>query len=480
MKLVTLTPCWKPSLVDGDRRSREESGRNDGLMWYKDLGHHVNGELSMVVIQANALLEDMSHLESGPLSSSQSRCGAVFDTNMGMIFIFLSLTSLHLRILALLVLLPVLTYFVGLQEAYEEFKNVLLALIYGKDDQTSPVANEWMPCTSSSFACYCSNTQILVERLGPALQLNTNAYIICELVVLLWLRRFSSSSIQSRSGLAPVAKDIPWDLPEPSFKLRRLFESSPTHDPGTLLAIASMMRAQDVDPENLEVLLALGMSHTNELEQAVALKYLYGWLQNHPQVARLFNEAAQISPDDADVHIVLGVLYNLSREYDKVIGSFQTALKLKPRDYFLWNKLGATQANSVQSAETISSYQQSRGKSKPPGACWTCGNKGHFMRDCNSSLSRKIDDEEKNTMNLTEEVSSEEALLLSCDDVNESWIVDSGTFFHATTNVGFLTNIVKGDFDTVFLADKSTHNFTGKENARLLLPSGRTLVFQNV
>ncbi|KAF6168405.1 hypothetical protein GIB67_004957 [Kingdonia uniflora] len=33
-----------------------------------------------------------------------------------------------------------------------------------------------------------------------------------------------------RSGLASVAEDIPWDLPEPSFKLRRLSESSPTHD----------------------------------------------------------------------------------------------------------------------------------------------------------------------------------------------------------------------------------------------------------
>ncbi|KAF6157203.1 hypothetical protein GIB67_041664 [Kingdonia uniflora] len=76
------------------------------------------------------------------------------------------------------------------------------------------------------------------------------------------------------------------------------------------------------------------------------------------EVARLFNEAAQISPDDADVHIVLGVLYNLSREYDKAIGSFQTALKLKPQDYSLRNKLGATQTNSVQSAEAISAYQQ--------------------------------------------------------------------------------------------------------------------------
>lgn len=139
-------------------------------------------------------------------------------------------------------------------------------------------------------------------------------------------------------------------------------------------AIASMMRAQEADPTNLEVLLALGVSHTNELEQQAALKYLYSWLRHHPQygriappqlsdslyyadVARTFNEAAQLSPEDADVHIVLGVLYNLSREYDKAIESFQTALKLKPRDYSLWNKLGATQANSVQSADAIYAYQ---------------------------------------------------------------------------------------------------------------------------
>ncbi|EOY11819.1 Peroxin 5 isoform 4 [Theobroma cacao] len=140
-------------------------------------------------------------------------------------------------------------------------------------------------------------------------------------------------------------------------------------------AIAAMMRAQEADPTNLEVLLALGVSHTNELEQAAALKYLYGWLRHHPKygtlalpelvdslyyadVARLFNEAAQMSPEDADVHVVLGVLYNLSREYDKAIASFKTALKLQPNDYSLWNKLGATQANSVQSADAILAYQQ--------------------------------------------------------------------------------------------------------------------------
>nr|CAB3481340.1 unnamed protein product [Digitaria exilis] len=150
-------------------------------------------------------------------------------------------------------------------------------------------------------------------------------------------------------------------------------------------AIAAMMRAHEANPTNLEVLLALGVSHTNELDQGEALRYLYRWLQNHPKygglalpqstdspygpdisdgypvymiVVRLFNEAAQMSPEDADVHIVLGVLYNLSRDYDKAIASFKTALQLKPQDYSLWNKLGATQANSIQSAEAILAYQK--------------------------------------------------------------------------------------------------------------------------
>ncbi|KAL1174265.1 hypothetical protein V6Z11_A05G465100 [Gossypium hirsutum] len=72
----------------------------------------------------------------------------------------------------------------------------------------------------------------------------------------------------------------------------------------------------------------------------------------------LFIEVAQMSPEDADVHIVLAVLYNLSGEYDKAIASFKTALKLKPNDYSLWNKPCATQANSVQSADAILAYQQ--------------------------------------------------------------------------------------------------------------------------
>ncbi|XP_071726444.1 probable protein phosphatase 2C 38 isoform X2 [Rutidosis leptorrhynchoides] len=69
--LNMIKPCWKPS-VEGDggflRKSSDQIGRTDGLLWYKDLGSHINGEFSMAVIQANNLLEDQSQVESGPLS----------------------------------------------------------------------------------------------------------------------------------------------------------------------------------------------------------------------------------------------------------------------------------------------------------------------------------------------------------------------------------------------------------------------------
>ncbi|KAL0309784.1 UNVERIFIED_CONTAM: putative protein phosphatase 2C 38 [Sesamum radiatum] len=91
---MVIKPCWR-TLVDGDgrrsgdgsRRGGDPDGKVDGLLWYKDLGYHVNGEFSMAVIQANSLLEDQSQLESGPLSSLDSGpCGTfvgVYDGHGG-------------------------------------------------------------------------------------------------------------------------------------------------------------------------------------------------------------------------------------------------------------------------------------------------------------------------------------------------------------------------------------------------------------
>ncbi|KAF7130204.1 hypothetical protein RHSIM_Rhsim10G0206500 [Rhododendron simsii] len=56
-----LRACWRP-LSDLSARKQE------GLLWHKDTGQHLNGEYSMAVVQANTLLEDQSQIESGCLS----------------------------------------------------------------------------------------------------------------------------------------------------------------------------------------------------------------------------------------------------------------------------------------------------------------------------------------------------------------------------------------------------------------------------
>ncbi|KAL7617436.1 hypothetical protein Lser_V15G02119 [Lactuca serriola] len=61
--LDMMKPFWRPCVGGA------QSGRTDGLLWYKDLGSHVNGEFSMAVVQANSLMEDQSQIESGPLDS---------------------------------------------------------------------------------------------------------------------------------------------------------------------------------------------------------------------------------------------------------------------------------------------------------------------------------------------------------------------------------------------------------------------------
>ncbi|XP_004248644.1 probable protein phosphatase 2C 60 isoform X1 [Solanum lycopersicum] len=67
-----LRACFQPRANRHVHTGSDASGRQDGLLWYKDTGQHFNGDFSMAVVQANNLLEDQSQVESGCLGLNDS------------------------------------------------------------------------------------------------------------------------------------------------------------------------------------------------------------------------------------------------------------------------------------------------------------------------------------------------------------------------------------------------------------------------
>ena len=61
-------------------------------------------------------------------------------------------------------------------------------------------------------------------------------------------------------------------------------------------AIAALNRAMATDPNNAEVLLSLGVSYTNELDQGRALNFLTAWLSRQPVFTKVLLMALQLCP----------------------------------------------------------------------------------------------------------------------------------------------------------------------------------------
>ncbi|XP_069164338.1 peroxisomal targeting signal 1 receptor-like [Procambarus clarkii] len=155
-------------------------------------------------------------------------------------------------------------------------------------------------------------------------------------------------------------------------------------------AISALRRCVELDASNSVAWMALATSYTNESFQTLACNSLKEWIQTNPEychllpkdeelrtkprmlattlapreliqeVQDLYIAAANQRPGedtDADVQCGLGVLFNLTGEYEKAIDCFQSSLTVRPKDAKLWNKLGATLANSERSEEAIDAYR---------------------------------------------------------------------------------------------------------------------------
>ena len=160
-------------------------------------------------------------------------------------------------------------------------------------------------------------------------------------------------------------------------------------------AIRALEQALRLDPNHLTALMSLAVSYTNEGYESSAYRTLERWLSVkypsiispdnlsepaelgftdrhilHNRVTDLFIEAAQLSPTgaamDPDVQVGLGVLFYGDEEFEKAVDCFSAALasteegtvNSKTQIHLLWNRLGATLANSGRSEDAIAAYEK--------------------------------------------------------------------------------------------------------------------------
>lgn len=159
------------------------------------------------------------------------------------------------------------------------------------------------------------------------------------------------------------------------------------------MAISALKKCLTLEPSNELALMTLAVSYTNESYQNQACLTLKEWLMKnnkynhlliprvessstsnrassvssilfndvHNEVKDLYIQAARMNPTneiDPDVQSGLGVLFNLSSEFDKAADCFQAALQVRPDDCRLWNRLGASLANGQRSEEAVDAYSR--------------------------------------------------------------------------------------------------------------------------
>lgn len=148
------------------------------------------------------------------------------------------------------------------------------------------------------------------------------------------------------------------------------------------LAITALKKSLEINPTQMEGYITLAAAYTNENMSKYAYCSLLDWLRASPKYSDMFPQdvnsrtldikeleahvktlylrAVQLNPTviDPDVQNALGVIFNISQEYDKAVDCFKTALMVSSNNAKLWNRLGATLANSNRSEEAVDAYHQ--------------------------------------------------------------------------------------------------------------------------
>ncbi|HEX4849418.1 MAG TPA: DDE-type integrase/transposase/recombinase, partial [Puia sp.] len=76
--------------------------------------------------------------------------------------------------------------------------------------------------------------------------------------------------------------------------------------------------------------------------------------------------------------------------------------------------------------------------------------------------------------------SEDDALILSLDNADDSWVLDSGASFHATPHRNYFLDYVQGDFGLVYLGDNEPCQIVGKGRIKIKLQNGNHWLLQEV
>lgn len=147
-------------------------------------------------------------------------------------------------------------------------------------------------------------------------------------------------------------------------------------------AVKAFVEGIKCDNYNHNILLHLAISCTNELEENQAITFLRMWLNTkYPELEEQLNKIPRadftysaIADETSSIMnimenmfklnkslelcMALGVLKFIDKNYDEASEYFREGINISPEDGTMWNKLGATYANSGRNDKALECYKK--------------------------------------------------------------------------------------------------------------------------